>query len=183
MAGSACEDIKRTALVSDFLESAKQKLEQGLSRGSWEIEKLRRVNAKQGEINALKQQREQIMGDFSNTVLLMYRQGKLTDPQLKQFCERIIDLEREMTTKTAELEQIRAETYQAAQAARGGMGDPADTTTSGRPARPSAGMSSAGNASGGGPTPGQMGVAYCPTCGEAVRARALYCNKCGTKLR
>ena len=170
--------------MSDFFESARQKLEQGISRGSWEFDKMRRVNAKQGEINSLKEQREQVIVDFSNMVLTLYRQGKITDPQLKQFCERVLELEREMTTKTTEMEQIRAETYQGPSAARGGQAaGPAPATSAGATAGPSAGMPSVGNAPGAGPEDSQAGPAFCPTCGDPVRSRALYCNKCGTKLR
>ncbi len=165
--------------MSDFLESAKQKLEHGISRMSWEADKLRRVNAKQGEINALKEKREQALVDFSNVVLSMYRQGQLTDPKFRVFCERILDLESEMTTKTAELEQLRGESYQAA---RGAGGNPADSMA-GRTARPSSGMPPMGTTPGAGPADSQAGPAFCPTCGEPVRSRALYCNKCGTKLR
>ncbi len=168
--------------MGDFLESAKQKLEQGFSRMSWEADKLRRVNAKQGEVNSLKQQREQLIVDFSNMILTMYRQGQVTDPKLRQFCERILDMEGEMTSKTAELELLRAETYQAAQAARAAGGTYAPPP-SGRAARPSAGIPPIDNSTGAGPADSQAGPAFCPTCGEPVRSRALYCNKCGTKLR
>jgi hypothetical protein len=167
--------------VSDFFESAKQKLGQGVSRMGWEADKLRRVNAKQGEISALKQQREQLIVDFSNMILTLYRQGQVTDPKLRQFCERILDMEGEMTAKTAELELLRSETYQGAQAARAAGG--AAAPSSGRTARPSAGVPPMESAAGAGSAGNQAGPAFCPTCGEPVRSRALYCNKCGTKLR
>lgn len=167
--------------MSDFFESAKQKLGQGVSRMGWEADKLRRVNAKQSEINSLKQQREQLIVDFSNMILTLYRQGQVTDPKLRQFCERILDMEGEMTSKTADLELLRAETYQSAQAARaaGGMAAPSPERT----ARPSAGIPPMDSSAGAGPAASQAGPAFCPTCGEPVRSRALYCNKCGTKLR
>ncbi|HEU5368063.1 MAG TPA: hypothetical protein VFU69_06350, partial [Ktedonobacterales bacterium] len=109
--------------MSDFIETAKQKIGKGISRVSWEADKLRRANAKQGEVNKLKEERDQVVVDFSNTVLTMYRQGTLTDPQLRQYCERILEIEREMTTKSAELEQIRDEMYPGAPDARAGMGN------------------------------------------------------------
>jgi hypothetical protein len=163
--------------MSDFIETAKQKIGKGISRVSWEADKLRRANAKQGEINTLKQSRDQVIVDFSNTVLTMYRQGTLTDPQLRQYCERILELEREMTTKSAELEQIRDEMYPGAPDARAGMGNSAGTTAN----QPSG--ASAGSAAGAGRAGRAAGTVPCPTCGEPVRAQALYCNKCGTKLR
>lgn len=158
--------------MSDFIETAKQKIGKGISRVSWEADKLRRANAKQGEVNKLKEERDQVVVDFSNTVLTMYRQGTLTDPQLRQYCERILEIEREMTTKSAELEQIRDEMYPGAPDARAGTN--AGSRTANQPPRASAGAGRAGNAA---------GTMPCPTCGEPVRAQALYCNKCGTKLR
>ena len=166
--------------MSDFIETAKQKIGQGINRVSWETDKLRRSNAKQGEINTLKQDREQILVDFSNTVLTMYRQGTLTDPQLRQYCERILEIEGEMTTKSAELEQIRDEMYPGPQDARSGMGNAAGRGSTSRSAKQpgaSAGATGSRRAERG------SGTVPCPTCGEQVRSEALYCNKCGTKLR
>jgi hypothetical protein len=164
--------------MSDFIETAKQKIGKGISRVSWEADKLRRTNGKQGEINKLKEERDQVIVDFSNTVLTMYRQGALTDPQLRQYCERILEVEREMTTKSAELEQIRDEMYPGAPDARAGMGNAAGTSASSRTANQPPGASAGAGRAGRG-----AGTVPCPTCGEPVRAQALYCNKCGTKLR
>ena len=164
--------------MSDFIETAKQKIGQGINRVSWEADKLRRTNAKQGEINTLKQNREQVIGDLSNTVLTMYREGSLTDPQLRQYCERVLELEGEMTTKSAELEQIRAEFYPGSQEARSGMGNSASTASASRTAKQPPGASAGAGRAGRG-----AGTVPCPTCGELVRPQALYCNKCGSRLR
>ncbi len=164
--------------MSDFIETAKQKIGKGITRVSWEADKLRRGNAKQGELNSLKQERDQVILDFSNTVLTMYRQGSITDPKLRQYCERILDIEQTMTTKAAELEQIRSEMYPGAQDAKAGMGGSANSasnaSSAGQPSSPTSGAGRAGRGT---------GTMPCPTCGEPVRSRALYCNKCGTKLR
>lgn len=168
--------------MSDFLETAKQKIGQGISRMGWEADKLRRINAKQGEVNSLKQEREQVVGDLSNMVLMTYRQGKLADPQLRTFCERILDLEGQMTARTAELEQIRSESYQNIQESNAGGQDTADAASTSRGAnRPP--NSAEGAAPGTGRSGRDAATIPCPTCGEPVRSRALYCNKCGTKLR
>lgn len=164
--------------MSDFIETAKQKIGQGINRVSWEADKLRRANAKQGEVNKLKQDRDQVIVDFSNTVLTMYRQGVLTDPKLRQYCERVLEIESEMTTRSAELEQIRDEMYPGVQDARSGMGGPSDSASTSRGSYQAPGAS-AGPGRAGRP----VGNVFCPTCGESVRAEALYCNKCGTKLR
>ena len=170
--------------MSDFLETAKQKIGQGISRMGWEADKLRRVNAKQGEINSLKQEREQAINDMSNMVLMMYRQGRLADPQLQKFCERILDFESQMTARAAELEQIRSESYQNAQGMQGNGGaDAADPAWASRSANRPPNAASAGPTPSAGRASREPAMVPCPTCGEPVRARALYCNKCGTKLR
>jgi uncharacterized coiled-coil protein SlyX len=169
--------------MSDFLETAKQKIGQGISRVGWEADKLRRVNAKQGEINSLKQEREQVITELSNTVLTMYRQGRLVDPQLQKFCERILDFESQMTARAAELEQIRSESYQNPQDMRANGTDAADPTLASRSAGRPPNAASAGPTPGAGRTGRETAMIPCPTCGESVRARALYCNKCGAKLR
>lgn len=168
--------------MSDFIETAKQKIGKGINRVSWEADKLRRTNAKQGEINSLKQERDQVIVDFSNTVLTMYRQGLLTDPQLQRYCERILEIESQMTTKAAELEQIRSEMYAGPQEARSGVGDAASAAWTARPANQSPGAP-ADAASGATRAGRAAGAVPCPTCGEPVRAKALYCNKCGARLR
>jgi len=168
--------------MGDFIETAKQKIGKGINRVSWEADKLRRTNAKQGEINTLKQERDQVIVDFSNTVLTMYRQGLLTDPQLQRYCERVLEIESQMTTKSAELEQMRSEMYPGPQDARSGMGGAASADWTASPPNQSPGTA-AGASSGAARAGRAAGTVPCPTCGEPVRAKALYCNKCGARLR
>src|ERR1051326_5832111 len=151
--------------MSDFIESAKQALGRGMSRVSWEADKLRRANAKQSEVNTLKQDRDQIILDFSNTVLTMYRQGQLTDPKLGQYCERILEIESEMTTKASELEQIRDEIYPGQQEAKASAGRSSSAGSNARSANQSTGTSAGASRSA-----GSSGITVaCPTCGEPVR--------------
>ncbi len=84
-----------------------------------------------------------------------------------------------MTTKSAELEQIRDEMYPGVPDARAGTGNAAGANAGSRAANPPP-RTSAGAAPGAGRA---VGTVPCPTCGEPVRAQALYCNKCGTRLR
>ena len=168
--------------MSDFLESAKQKVGQALNRASWETEKRLRINSKQGQLNSMKHEREEVVEALSSAVLLLYRQGRLTDPQLRQYCERLVEMERETMLANAQLEQIRSETYPGLDAAKAGSGmipmappvlPPTLPPTPRQPAAPAAPPT----------TNTQYAMVPCPTCGEPVRARALYCNKCGTRLR
>ena len=164
--------------MSDFIETAKQKIGKGINRVSWEADKLRRANGRQGEMNSLKQERDQVILDFSNTVLTMYRQGSITDPQLRKYCERILELEQDMTTKAAELEQIRSEMYPGSPDAKSGAGG-----TTGPGGSFGSANQPPGASEGAGGAGRSAGTVLCPTCGELVRSKALYCNKCGTKMR
>ncbi len=170
--------------MSDFLESAKQKVGQAINRASWETQKRLRINSKQNELNKLKEERESIVEALASAVLLLYRQGRLTDAQLRQYCERLVEMERETMLVSAQLEQIRAETYEGQQSAMSGMVIPGMPNINPFPVPPTPPTPPAS-------TPRQNAAAQpqaqpamvpCPTCGEMVRAQALYCNKCGTKL-
>jgi hypothetical protein len=167
--------------VSDFLESAKQKVGQAINRASWETEKRLRINSKQSEVNNLKQEREQVIESLASAVLLLHRQGRMNDPQLRQYCERLVEMERETMLANAQLEQIRAETYQGFQEAKmGAMGMPGSPSQV-PPVSP-APSKKRGAAAAAAEEESQAGMVPCPTCGEPVRSKALYCNKCGTKL-
>lgn len=171
--------------MSDFIENAKQKVGQAINRASWETQKRLRINAKQNELNKLKEERESIVEALASAVMLLYRQGQLTDPQLRKYCERLVEMERETMLVSAQLEQIRAETYEAQQEQKiSGMVIPGMPNINPFPVPPTPPTPSAS-------TPRQNAAAKpqaqptmvpCPTCGEMVRAQALYCNKCGTRL-
>lgn len=166
--------------MSDFLESAKQKVGQAINRASWETQKRLRINSKQGELNKLKEERENVVESLTSAVMLLYRQGRLTDAQLRQYCERLVEMERETMLVSAQLEQIRAETYEGQQSAGiSGMvlpGMPPINPFPVPPTPPTPRQNAAGAKA------QQPAMVPCPTCGEMVRAQALFCNKCGTKL-
>jgi hypothetical protein len=167
--------------VSDFLESAKQKVGQAINRASWETQKRLRINSKQNELNNLKQERENVVESLASAVMLLYRQGQLTDPQLRKYCDRLVEMERETMLVSAQLEQIRAETYEAQQEAKiSGMVVPGMPPINPFPMPPT--PPSPTPRQGGAKPQAQSAMVPCPTCGELVRAQALYCNKCGTKL-
>jgi hypothetical protein len=167
--------------VSDFLESAKQKVGQAINRASWETQKRLRINSKQNELNKLKEERESVVESLTSAVMLLYRQGRLTDPQLRQYCERLVEMERETMLVSAQLEQIRAETYEGQQSAGiSGMVIPGMPSINPFPVPPTPPSSTPKQ--GAAAAKGQPAMVPCPTCGELVRAQALFCNKCGTKL-
>ena len=171
--------------MSDFFESAKQRVGQAINRAGWETQKRMRINKKQGELNHLKEEHEHVVESLASAVLLMYQQGQLTDPQLRKYCTRLVEMERETMLVSAQLEQIRAETYDAAQDPHLSLSAlPGIPSINPFPSSPLAKTTPVSQPPGVGKAPApQEAMTPCPTCGEPVRTKAMYCNKCGTKLR
>jgi hypothetical protein len=160
--------------MPDFVESAKHFVSSAVSRTSWEAQKQMRVRNKQSEIDKLLDQRHQLLNELGQRAMTLYQQGGLSDPELSRVCAGIMDVDNDIRTREAQLQDVKKETYTADQSVAGSAADyaappftppSAGTPTSDQAARPSA----------------QTQV--CPTCGSVVRANALYCRSCGTKLR
>ena len=157
--------------MSDIVESAKSSMNAAVSRISWEAQKQLRVRSKQSEIDKLMTQRRQLVDDLAQVAMRLYQQGMLSDQQLSRLCASIIELDQDARNREAQLQELKNEAYPASQFA------PAPTLNYNTPppAPPPAGAPHMPGAGTQGPT--------CPTCGSPVRANALYCRGCGTKLR
>ncbi len=97
--------------MSDFVESAKNFVSATVSRTSWEAKKQLRVRGKQGELDKLLQQRRQLLEDMTQTVMNLYQKGALSDAQLSHLCASILDVDRDIKDREAQLQEIRGETY------------------------------------------------------------------------
>jgi len=157
--------------MSDIVESAKSSMNAAVSRISWEAQKQLRVRSKQSEIDKLMMQRRQLVDDLAQVAMRLYQQGTLSDQQLSRLCASIIELDQDAKNREAQLQELKNEAYPASQFA------PAPTLNYNPPppAPPPAGAPHMPGAGTLGPT--------CPTCGSPIRANALYCRGCGTKLR
>ncbi len=161
--------------MSDFVESAKNFVNAAVSRTSWEAQKQLRVRGKQGEIDKLMEQRQQLLGELGQIAMTQYTQGTLTDPQLSRLCASIYELDHDVRNREKQLQDIRNEPYPADQFAAGPTTNYAPPPVSPSPAGPP-------------PAPGaspQSGAQeqHCPHCGSVIRSNALYCRGCGAKLR
>ncbi|MBV9227700.1 MAG: zinc-ribbon domain-containing protein [Chloroflexi bacterium] len=188
--------------MSDFVESAKNFVNAAVSRTSWEAQKQLRLRGKQGEIDKLVEQRQQLLGELGQVAMNLYQQGALTDTQLSRLCASIFELDHDMKNRETQLQEIKNEAYPADQFA------PAPTTNyTPPPASPSPSAQGPRTQPGpasqpqSGPQPGprpgaasqpqpgsQPGATsqaqpYCPHCGNPLRPNALYCRSCGAKLR
>lgn len=170
--------------MADFLESAKNLVNSAVSRTSWEAQKQLRVRGKQGEIDKLVEQRQQLMDDLGQVVLNLYQQGNLTDAQLSRLCASIFELDHDLRTRETQLQEIKNEAYPVNQFAAGPTTDYSPPPVSPNPSSsssyaPYGGSSSSTGTAGASNTAGSV---KCPQCGNFVRANSAYCRSCGAKL-
>jgi hypothetical protein len=156
--------------MSDIVESAKNSMNAAVSRIGWEAQKQMRVRSKQSEIDKLMAQRRQLVDDLAQVAMTLYQQGTLSDQQLSRLCASIMELDQDVRGRDAQLQDLKNEAYPVNQFA------PSPTLNyTPPPPPPPTGVPHMGGAG----TQQQT----CPTCGSPVRANALYCRGCGTKLR
>jgi hypothetical protein len=162
--------------VGDIIESAKHFVNTAVSRTSWEAQKQLRVRSKQSEIDKLLEQRQKLLDDMAMVAMNLYQQGALTDSQLSRLCASVLELDHDVRTREAQLQEVKSENYPADQFA------PTPTTNyTPPPATPSTPPPATGSQNQAGSSP--SGQQRCPTCGNPIRANALYCRSCGSKLR
>ncbi len=168
--------------MSDFFESAKNIVNTAVSRTGWEAQKQLRVRNKQTEVDKLLEQRRQLTDELSQVAMTLYQQGALTDSQLSRLCASIFELDHDLRTHEAQLQEVKNEAYPVDQFAPGPVMNYAPPTPS----------SQASSASQPQPDPAPQSSASpgavqsqqrCPHCGSPLRPNALYCRSCGTKLR
>ncbi len=173
--------------MSDFVESAKNFVSSAVSRTSWEAQKQLRVRGKQTEVEQLLKQRQQLLDDLAQVAMTLYQQGALTDPRLSRLCASVQELDSDVRNREGQLQDLKNEPYPNEQFAPApttnytppttGYSQPASQPGYASPSSPP--PSPAYTA----PAPGSAQQQLCPTCKQPVRAGALYCRNCGTKLR
>jgi len=164
--------------MSDFIESAKNFMNSAVSRTSWEAQKQLRLRGKQGEIDKLLEQRQQLLNELSMVAMNLYQQGTLTDTQLSRLCASVIELDHDVRKREGQLQDIKNEAYPADQFNAAPMPSYAPPPVTPQPAPPGAGPASQPA-----PTPPPGAQPHCPQCGSPIRSNALYCRGCGAKLR
>lgn len=161
--------------MSDFIESAKNLVNSAVSRTGWEAQKQMRVRGKQGEIDKLLEQRQKLLDDLALTAMNLYQQGALTDSRLSRLCASVLELDHDVKTREAQLQDIKNEAYSMDQY---GAAQTPDYTPP--PVNPTPSSNAGAGQQAGASTSGQQ---LCPNCGSPIRANALYCRSCGAKLR
>lgn len=171
--------------MSDFVESAKNFMSAAVSRTGWEAQKRLRINRKQGEIDKLMEQRQQLTNQIVQITLDMYTQGRLTDAEMSRLCASIVELDNDVRSHDAQLQEIKKEAYPNEQVTPGPTTNytpppvsPAQPFQQGPTAPPPmAGATPQGTGASG------AQAQICPHCGNPLRPGALYCRNCGQKVR
>lgn len=144
--------------MQDFVEAAKRAASNAAERATWEANRLRRVSARQHDVDLAQRERGALLEQLAGVALDLERRGQLTQEPLLALCTRLRALDHEIGAAAADVQAIRGETFK-----------PGVTSTSGvQPAR----------------SPRSVAREHpCPTCGQPVRDTAAYCSACGTRLR
>lgn len=170
--------------MSDFVESAKNFMSAAVSRTSWEAQKRLRLSRKQSEIDKLMEQRQQLTNQIVQITLDMYTQGVLTDAQMSRLCASIVELDHDVRSHDAQLQEIKKETYPNEQFTPGPTMNYTPPPVS--PSQPFQQGPATPPPPKQGPAPqGSAGTQtqICPHCGNPLRPGALYCRNCGEKVR
>src|SRR5689334_3045009 len=96
-------------MMSDIIESAKNFMNAAVSRTSWEAQKQMRIRGKQGELDKLLEQRQQLLNDLALVAMNLYQQGSLTDAQLSRLCASVLELDHDVKARETQLQDIKNE--------------------------------------------------------------------------
>ncbi len=135
-------------------------------KAAFEAEKIRKINTLQSNIKSLKEDMEKSFFSAGRLVFFIYQQGEVTQPALVTACEKLRQLQEEVSSIEQEIENIRQEEYV--------------------PAPPSSGSSGKICPNGHGSLP--PSTKFCQTCGaqgveEHPAAASSACDNCGTPLQ
>jgi hypothetical protein len=150
--------------MQDIIENAKRAANTAIERAAWEADKLRRVSARQREMELAQRERATLLEQLAQLAMDLESRGQLSPASLVALVQRLRTLEREVGQGQADMQAIRSETFT--------PGSVAITVT-----RRDAGASRAGA----GASP--AAEVSCPRCGQRSRASATFCASCGARLR
>ena len=152
--------------MQDFVEAAKRAASNAADRLALEADRLRRVSARQREVDLARRERGTLLEQLATVVLDLDSKGQITQEPLRALCSRLRTLDQEIASGLAEIQSLKAEGFKL-----GLSGSNAAPSQS-----PSAGQSALS-------APGVGRDFTCPTCRQIVRGNANFCPSCGTRLR
>ena len=146
--------------MQDFVEAAKRAAANAAERAAWEANRLRRINARQHDVELAQRERGALLEQMAGITLDLDRRGQLTQEPLRALAQRLRTLDQEIASAASEVQAMRGETFK-----------PGVSPAPAPAARPSPRVRTA------------AGEHPCPTCGEPVRDSANFCSACGTRMR
>jgi hypothetical protein len=136
-----------------MFEQAKRVANNAVERAAWEADKLRRVTARQRDMELAQRERGALLEQLASTVLDLERRGQLTQDPLKMLAQRLKALNENVNRGEADIQAIRNESFVPGSISINITRQSADDT------------------------------APCPTCHQPARRNAAYCSACGARLR
>lgn len=93
------------------MSSIIDRLRSGAGKAAFEADKLRRVAAVQSAIKSLKEEVNKSFYQVGHVAYTLHTQGQVTQPELKEACDRLAALQTQIAAHEREIESIRAEEY------------------------------------------------------------------------
>ncbi len=149
--------------MQDMFENAKRVASTAVERAAWEADRVRRVNARQREIDLLKRERSAVVEQLAGVLLDLERRGELTQASLQTIAARLRTLTEDVNRGETDITAIRNETFV--------------------PGTISINVQRKDDPNALAPTPSSASHTTCPSCGRSVRRSAAFCSACGAKLK
>ena len=147
--------------MQDMFENAKRVASTAVERAAWEADKVRRVSARQREIDLLRRERSAVVEQLAGVLLDLERRGELTQASLQAIAARLRTLTDDVNRGESDITAIRNETFVPGTISINVQ----------RKDDPNA------------LTPTASSHTTCPSCGRSVRRSAAFCSACGARLQ
>lgn len=154
------------------------RIRSGAGRAALEADKLRRITSVQSIIKSLKEEIDQAFSRAGYVAFDLHQAGRITQPELREICERIAALQAQIAAREREIETTRSEAYveptrgpQYGHLCPNGHGElPSEAQFC-----PVCGAQAID-------VPSPVASAFCPACSAALVPGARFCPKCGAPV-
>ena len=99
--------------MQDIVDAAKRAANVVAERAAWEADRLRRLTARQKEIDLAKRERATLLEQVARTMLDLESRGQLTQEPLLALSRRLRELDQEIANSSNAVQSVRAESYRA----------------------------------------------------------------------
>lgn len=97
--------------MQDILENAKRAANGAIERAAWEADKMRRVSARQRELELAQRERVALLEQIASLAMELEGRGQLAPASLAALAQRLRALDGELRNGQADVQAIRNETY------------------------------------------------------------------------